>query len=200
MIRELYPTKVKTFSSGFDRKRDAELSMHMLGLVQEYSYPVSMYEPVGGVGYHTKFGIEKLPWMSAYNAMIREKMSDFYIELHGGLGRWCTLFYSWGMVYGKGAYTQNHVHPGATLSSAYYCSVPRNMRTGDGDLRVHDPRPAAAFEQPNASDTIIHIPAHEGEGHIFPGWLSHDSTPHYTEEPRIAIVTNMVIKPKVPEG
>jgi uncharacterized protein (TIGR02466 family) len=116
---------------------------------------------------------------------------------------------AWAMLYRKGDYSILHTHPGCVLSASYYVKVPKGMLTKWKEQQLFntsersavgsimpgafchvDPRPAAQFVggwgmHPNCEEPI------EGSGFVFPSWLSHYVTPHYTEGDRVCISVNL---------
>lgn len=100
---------------------------------------------------------------------------------------------SWGMIYGPGAYSRDHVHPGSDLSIAYYCKVPKDLGNDEGMFCFNDPRPQARW------DRCFDLPAgiidpREGVGVIFPSWLDHYVNPHSRDGDRICISTNVSLE------
>jgi uncharacterized protein (TIGR02466 family) len=89
-----------------------------------------------------------------------------------------TLDQMWAVVNPPGAYNNEHLHPHALWSGAYYVQVPENA----GRLRFVDPRPGNVMlcaqhrqgaEQPEeAKLAIAHEPL-EGNLVMFPGYLPH---------------------------
>jgi len=99
---------------------------------------------------------------------------------------------SWGMIYGPGAHSRIHCHPGVDLSLSYYCKTPDDMKGDEGSFEYIDPRHAARWDR-NFDFSPGRIYPKEGGGAIFPSWLDHYVNPHYCDGDRICIATNIFI-------
>ena len=144
-------------------------------------------------GYHTPDDLLKRDnhFIKEFHKKITEVLLEYIpIVTTNTLGEH-TRMSSWAMIYGSGSYSRYHVHPGADVSSVYYCKVPSSLKNGEGIFEYHDPRPACLYDR-NLSAEIRTKPK-EGSGSIFPGWLAHSTTPHYSKEDRICIATNIFI-------
>ena len=144
-------------------------------------------------GYHTPDDLLKRdnPFIKEFHKKISEVVLDYIPRVTTNTLGEHTKMSSWSMIYGTGSYSRYHVHPGADLSSVYYCKVPSDLKNGEGVLEYHDPRSAGSYDR-NLMTEITAKPI-EGSGSIFPGWLAHSTTPHSSKEDRICIATNIFI-------
>jgi uncharacterized protein (TIGR02466 family) len=154
------------------------------------------YSMGGPHGYHTKEDLlsRNNVFMKQFHELVSEQIVAYYSSITDEEIGPNTKMVSWGMIYGPGDYSKPHVHPLADIATSYYCKVPKGLlKEGEGTFHHIDPRPAAKWDT-NFTDTSINsITPKEGTGAIFPGWLEHYVTPHFLEEDRICISTNVFI-------
>ena len=145
-------------------------------------------------GYHTKEDLftRDNPFIKEFHQIISTKIKEYYSSITGNSMGFHTRMASWGMIYGAGNHSKIHTHPGADIYSAYYCKVPDELLE-DGALTYIDPRPSARWDRNFTKKSSRWIAAREGTGIIFPAWLEHYVTPHYSKNNRICISTNVFI-------
>jgi hypothetical protein len=103
----------------------------------------------------------------------------------------------WVNVNNKGEYNDIHDHNaygGTFLSGVFYVKVPPNC----GRLRLFDPRPfvtgAPDMKYYNDGNNYHYFDPEPNLMVIFPGWLKHDVEPNRSDEERISVAFNLVIK------
>ena len=96
----------------------------------------------------------------------------------------------WINVNNKGDWNMYHDHLGVDLSGVYYVKVPKDS----GDITFKDPRTGSE------SDHIVGLPTHmplvpqEGVLLMFPAFLEHMVTPSKSDEERISIAYNVMMR------
>lgn len=191
-IVNAYPTPIGIFEF-----EDSEYLNQ--GLV-EFLYDIrdneksEMRSMTGNKGFHTPDDLLKRdnPYIKEFHGRISEVLIEYFPRITTERIGEHTRMTSWGMIYGTDSYSRYHMHPGADLSSVYYCKVPKDMKIGEGVFEYHDPRPASLFDR-NFMPSAELIKPIEGSGVIFPGWLPHSTAPHTSKEDRICIATNIFI-------
>ncbi len=154
----------------------------------------SQYSMGGVKGYHTQGNLldSADPVILKFKQELVIQIAEYYkINTGKELGSNTKLF-SWGIIYGEGAYSKTHNHPNVDIAINYYCKIPKDIGVGEGVLTCLDPRPAARWDDAY-SDNEQHIKPKEGGGVIFPGWLDHSVSSHHSEEDRICIATNVFL-------
>ena len=148
----------------------------------------------GPNGYHTKEDImtRDNPFIKEFHKLISGVVSDYYPRICDNVVGENSTLVSWGMIYGSGAHSRVHTHPGVDLSISYYCKVPDGLTGKDGSFNFLDPRHAARWDR-NFDFTPGMIAPKVGSGAIFPSWLDHYVNPHYCDGDRICIATNVFI-------
>ena len=145
-------------------------------------------------GYHTKEDLlsRDNSFIKEFHKIISAKIKEYYSSITDKTIGDNTKMVSWGMIYGSGDYAKLHTHALADISSAYYCKVPDGLLE-DGALTHIDPRPSARWDINFTDNSVQSFSAKEGSGIIFPAWLEHYVTPHYSKSNRICISTNVFI-------
>lgn len=153
------------------------------------------YSMAGPNGYHTKDDLlsRNNPFMEMFHKKVSEQIVTYYEAITGRVIGPNTKMVSWGMIYSAGDYSKTHTHPLADIATAYYCKVPKGLAGEDGAFHHIDPRPAGRWDTNFTDSSMNFVPAKESTGAIFPGWLEHYVTPHFLEEDRICIATNVFI-------
>ncbi len=123
-----------------------------------------------------------------FHKRISEVIFEYYWKKFEG-----AMLTSWGMIYGPGAYSRDHVHPGCDLAMTYYCKVPKGLIDDEGLLCINDPRPQARWDR-CFDHTAGIIDPREGVGAIFPAWVDHYVNPHFRDGDRICISTNVKLE------
>jgi uncharacterized protein (TIGR02466 family) len=187
-IQNEFPTPIGTFQIDNSESLNKGLTELLLNLKKEDNQQRSM---VGG--YHTKEDLLSLdnPFIKEFHKLISEQILDYHSQITKESFGQNSKMVSWGMIYGAGHYSKPHTHPLADISSAYYCKVPKDIK--GGTFEYVDPRPNAKYDINFTHNSVKRILPEEGHGIIFPGWLDHYVVPHYNDEERICITTNVFI-------
>jgi uncharacterized protein (TIGR02466 family) len=212
-IVNLYPTPVGTYELEDVEEMNKGLAEFLYNMRSEGIDKTNQYTMSGPQGFHTDFSLLKSDnfYIKLFHAKITEQIVFYYEYLTGeNLNEKNVTLTSWGMIYGPGDHSLTHTHPAADIATAYYVKVPNNMlndwrRQNDeglknslttvmpGSFNHIDPRPAARWDFSFSKNSDNTVEVNEGTGTIFPGWLEHFVTPHYVEEDRICIATNVFI-------
>lgn len=190
-ITNAFPTPVGKF--------EIENSKQLNEGLVKFLYEIRDNEPSlqrsmsGMNGYHTPDDLLRRdnPFIKEFHKKISEVVLEYVPRISDTVLGEHTRMTSWAMIYGSGSCSKYHMHPGADLSSVYYCKVPK-MYQDEGVFEYHDPRPASLFDRNMMPSPMRYSPV-EGFGLIFPGWLPHSTTPHFGNEDRICIATNVHI-------
>jgi len=89
-----------------------------------------------------------------------------------------------------------HIHQNSFFSGVFYAKAPKNC----GKLRLMDPRPAKNIINPeyervnDANMGIYELHPTTGEMLMFPSWLPHDVFAGQSEEERISVAFNIMMK------
>ena len=148
----------------------------------------------GPNGYHTKedlFSRDNV-YIKEFHKLISGILLDYYPRITKNIIGDNSSMVSWGMIYGPGAYSRVHTHPGVDISTSYYCKVPDDLTGKDGFFNFLDPRPSARWDR-NFDFPPGMIEPKAGCGAIFPSWLDHFVNPHFSDGDRICIATNIFI-------
>ena len=194
-IFNAFPTPVGTFEFEDSESLNKGLSEFLYNVRDEDINSGNLQRSMGGPnGYHTKEDImtRDNPFIKEFHKLISGIISDYYSRICDiQVGENSTMV-SWGMIYGSGAHSRVHTHPGVDLSTSYYCKVPDGLTDKDGVFNFIDPRAAARWDR-NFDFAPGMIVPKEGTGAIFPSWLDHYVNPHYCDGDRICIATNVFI-------
>lgn len=104
----------------------------------------------------------------------------------------------WAIINKGGSTNLRHQHGNSTISGAYYVKAPENA----GDIIFYDPRPAPVYSHPNAlspnslNAQVNGISPREGALVLFPSYLDHSVNENMSNEERIVISFNIIIKIK----
>lgn len=95
----------------------------------------------------------------------------------------------WANVNPPGTVNAVHIHPKSILSGVFYVAAPEDS----GNLRLHDPRPAALMtgDLPDYVSSPVEIPPKPGMLLLFPAWLPHEVLENRSQEDRISIAFNV---------
>ena len=106
---------------------------------------------------------------------------------------------SWANINPGGHSHKAHTHPNNYLSGVYYVRAPE----GSGDIEFLDPRPQALVLQPRVKQPTPYtawkhpVAAQEGQLLMFPSWLQHQVQENRSDEERISISFNVMLKGRV---
>ena len=189
-LEKLYPTPLGRFCFEDSKDLNIGLSEFIYSTRDEDSPQRSMRG-----GYHTNEDLLTRDniFIKQFHKKISEQIFNYLREIGVTYIGPNTKIASWGMIYGQGHYAECHTHAGADVSSAYYCKVPKNLTTNEGNFIHVDPRSASRWDRNFQQNSTQEIPIQEGHGMIFPGWLQHYVSPHTSTEDRICITTNVFI-------
>ena len=102
-----------------------------------------------------------------------------------------------------GGYNAPHIHPDALISGTYYLSVPTGANPVGGAIEFNVPHPTLkmsnVFVTPMLAERVRVVPE-PGLVLLFPGTLSHWVHPNDSDEDRVSISFNAVIRPKKGSG
>tara|TARA_R110002033_G_scaffold41780_1_gene82604 strand:- start:741 stop:1427 length:687 start_codon:yes stop_codon:yes gene_type:complete len=214
-INGLFQTPVAEYVlEGDTEELDNGLTNFILGIEEAEKIENNPQFSVAGVdGYQTKGDLlqRNNPFMEEFAKRLSGFLAEYYAAItNGGELPPNSLCNSWGNIYRKGTTSVVHTHPEANMAVTYYPRVPKdlqypNNRTDavvknltlplipDGSFVVNDPRPCARYDSAFAHNSSIGLPPIQGGGFIIPGWLEHFVVPHYTDDLRICISTNVVV-------
>jgi uncharacterized protein (TIGR02466 family) len=106
---------------------------------------------------------------------------------------------SWANINPPGHSHMVHTHPNNFLSGVYYLKAPENS----GDIEFLDPRQQALVLQPKVKEQTINnawkhrITPKEGQLLIFHSWFQHQVQENRSEEERVSISFNIMLKGSV---
>jgi uncharacterized protein (TIGR02466 family) len=106
---------------------------------------------------------------------------------------------SWANINPPGHSHMVHTHPNNFLSGVYYLKAPENS----GDIEFLDPRQQALVLQPKVKEQTINnawkhrITPKEGQLLIFHSWFQHQVQENLSEEERVSISFNIMLKGSV---
>lgn len=106
---------------------------------------------------------------------------------------------SWANINPKGHSHKVHTHPNNYLSGVYYVNAPE----GSGDIEFLDPRQQALVLQPKAVESTPfntwkhRITPKEGQLLIFHSWFQHQVQENLSDQERISISFNIMLKGSV---
>lgn len=114
------------------------------------------------------------------------------------IGGQCTFdftFRGWANVSRRGAYNQQHTHPGRQVSAVYYVasgSPPTDDLPESGVFQFLDPRRHAEMSAlpGEAVGRGVSVRPRDGRLILFPSWLYHQVNPYFGEGERISISFN----------
>jgi uncharacterized protein (TIGR02466 family) len=90
----------------------------------------------------------------------------------------------------KGQSIEPHSHVDKDISGVYYI----NTNGDDGDLILYSPNPAANTTRFINSGNMLSIKPKAGQIVFFPSWLLHSTTKNRTDNERISLAVDMVVK------
>jgi uncharacterized protein (TIGR02466 family) len=214
-INGLFQTPVAEYMlEGDTEELDNGLTEFILGIEEAESKENNPQFSVAGVnGYQTKGDLlqRNNPFMKELAKRMSKFLAEYYAVItNGGELPANSLLNSWGNIYRKGTTSIVHTHPEANMAVTYYPKVLKELHhpkkvfiSNEGDLTqplirdgyfvVNDPRPCARFDSAFSFNSSIGLPPIQGGGFIVPGWLEHFVVPHYTDELRISISTNVLV-------
>ena len=102
----------------------------------------------------------------------------------------------WAIINIGGSTNLRHQHGNSTISGAYYVRAPENC----GDIVFYDPRPAAVYSHPTATNPnllnaqVNGIKPKEGALVLFPSYLDHSVNENLSNSERIVISFNIQIQ------
>ena len=98
-----------------------------------------------------------------------------------------------------GGYNAPHIHPDALISGTYYVSVPAGTNPVGGAIEFNVPHPTLKMSNVTVTPMLaerVRVMPEPGLVLLFPGTLSHWVHPNDSEEDRISVSFNAVIRPK----
>ena len=129
-----------------------------------------------------------------HSTLSRELGPSFYKKINEthpvsvGQGRSITLPAAWSIWVTEGGYHRSHVHPKGWYSSAYYVSLPGELKVTDrsgNDAKLAFGRPDLVTPVPLETERMI-TPA-EGILALFPSYFWHGTLPFESSEPRVVV-------------
>lgn len=194
-IINAFPTPIGTFEIKNSESLNKGLCEFLYEIREEEIGTNPQRSMNGPNGYHTKEDIMSRDnyFIKEFHKTISSVLIDYYPHITRNQIGPNTRIVSWGMIYGPGAYSRIHTHPGVDVSISYYCKVPDDMKGDEGTFEYIDPRHAARWDRNFEGWGPGRIDPKEGSGSIFPSWLDHYVNPHYCEGDRICIATNVFI-------
>lgn len=151
------------------------------------------------LGGYTSYGsLDRLHLVSSLFARLCRRINShvkiFARDLHYDMsGRALAMTDCWANVMPEGTVHSLHLHPGSVISGTYYVAVPK----GAGALKFEDPRLAAQMaspprrsDAPEAFQSFVNMPAHDGDLVLFESWLRHEVPPARFSGERISISFN----------
>ena len=94
----------------------------------------------------------------------------------------------WGMLIKQGDMSIPHSHPGCKMSGTIWIDAPVDME--GGELCFQDPRGGARGD-PAMQQPYIKFEPKPNTGVVFPNWLEHYVSPHFSNDTRISIAWNI---------
>lgn len=105
----------------------------------------------------------------------------------------------WVNVNPPGGYNSPHIHPDALLSGTYYVSVPAGANPVGGAIEFNVPHPTLKLSNvlvtPMLAERVRVVPE-PGLVLLFPGTLTHWVHPNDSQEERISVSFNAMIRPR----
>lgn len=109
---------------------------------------------------------------------------------------------AWININKSGDYNTHHVHPFSVISGSFYVNIPKNTKDGEAQIGF---RRSREFDDYNMSDHLnnmdgmfrwssMWIKPKNSDLVMFPSYVSHDVSPHFSDEDRISIAFNTRVK------
>ena len=147
-------------------------------------------------GWHSKINMHELPQFKKLVDMLYECQRTVYQQEHYESEPF--LGNMWANINPPGGMNRAHQHPNSLWSGVYYIKAPKNS----GDLKIDDPRSAAAMVRPNKKKGPVparlfretHYEPIAGRCIMFPSWLMHCVDPNKSNDIRISVSFNFLQK------
>ena len=176
---EVFPTLIHEYE--FEPSNREEMIEHVLELDNQ-----------GGFKYDRLFEDKEFEELSKFQLTVCETILQQYEYEYDSV----EYTHMWPNVLGYGSIFNPHRHRNAILSGTWYLSANPNNNTV---LEFYDPRPAANVFEPtknlNRYNRATEIfPSASNKGLIFPSWMVHWVPQLKTEEQRISIAWNVMVR------
>ena len=147
-------------------------------------------------GWHSPTNMAELPEYKKLVSMLYACQKTIYDQVH--LDSEPVLGNMWANINPPGGMNRAHQHPNSLWSGVYYIKAPKNS----GDLKIDDPRSAAAMVRPNKKKGPVparlfretHYEPIAGRCIMFPSWLMHCVDPNKSNDIRISVSFNFLQK------
>ena len=147
-------------------------------------------------GWHSPTNMAELPEYKKLVSMLYACQKTIYDQEH--LDSEPVLGNMWANINPPGGMNRAHQHPNSLWSGVYYIKAPKNS----GDLKIDDPRSAAAMVRPNKKKGPVparlfretHYEPIAGRCIMFPSWLMHCVDPNKSNDIRISVSFNFLQK------
>ena len=122
-----------------------------------------------------------------FNAALFKRLAEGH-PVNVARGKSFSLQAAWSIRVTQGGYHRPHVHPKGWYSSAYYVSLPSEMKDADpagnqGSLAFGRP----GISVPGAMDAERLVSPKEGLLALFPSYFWHETLPFNSDEPRVVV-------------
>ena len=133
----------------------------------------------------------------AINLIVGEAIEGLWQP--GALAGYAIVANGWININPPGGYNAPHIHPDALISGTYYVSVPTGANPFGGAIEFNVPHPTLNTSNlrvmPMLADRVRVVPE-PGLALLFPGTLPHWVHPNDSDQDRISISFNALIRPK----
>tara|TARA_R110000787_G_scaffold267069_1_gene373342 strand:- start:6 stop:587 length:582 start_codon:yes stop_codon:yes gene_type:complete len=192
MIKETYfPTSLYVENLNVDNER---LASNILKIKKED--PEGIYRSNIGDAYHSKQNLHLLPEFFEIRDLIFNTCLE--IKKEQKITTNISMVNLWANVNDKGGSNDIHTHGNSFFSGVYYVKTPENS----GSIRFLDPRPQVEtiiaerkIKELHRDDwNKVQFKPAPGMVVIFPSYLPHQVFPNKSEEPRISMSFNIILK------
>ena len=147
-------------------------------------------------GWHSTTDMHELPEYQKLVSMLYACQKTIYDQEH--LDSESYLGNMWANINPPGGSNRAHQHPNSLWSGVYWIKTPKNC----GDLKIDDPRSAAAMVRPKQKEGQLpsrlyretHYEPIAGRCIMFPSWLMHCVDPNESNDTRISVSFNFLQK------